>query len=107
MLMKVKYLPTVKRIRDALWNEAKLLILPSEKPNNFIGRPAAVVSFRKIFDGIVYVFGMSYELASMSMEDNRCCPRSVWRRSDVLLKISAMVSIRYLRGYVMGLLKSV
>jgi len=34
--MKVKYLPTVKRIRDALWNEAKLLILPSGKPNNTI-----------------------------------------------------------------------
>jgi hypothetical protein len=58
MLMKVKYLPTVKRILDVFWNEARLLILPSEKPNNFIGRPAAVVSFRKIFDGIVYVFGM-------------------------------------------------
>jgi hypothetical protein len=82
--MKVKYLLTVKKIPDALWNEARLLITPSEKSNNFIGRPAAVVSFRNIFDGIVYVFGMSYELASMSMEDNRCCPRSVWRRSDVL-----------------------
>ena len=45
-------------MRDVFWNEARLLILPSEKPNNFIGRPAAVVSFRKIFDGIVYVFGM-------------------------------------------------
>jgi hypothetical protein len=55
---KVKYLLTVKRIPDALWNEARLLILPREKPNNFIGRPAAV-SFRKVFDGIVYVFGMS------------------------------------------------
>jgi hypothetical protein len=83
-LMKVKYLLTVKKIPDALWNEARLLITPSQKSNNFIGRPAAVVSFRKIFDGIVYVFGMSYELASMSMEDNRCCPRSVWCRSDVL-----------------------
>jgi hypothetical protein len=55
---KVKYLPTVKRIPDALWNEARLLILPSEKQDNIIGRPAAV-SFRKVFDGIVYVFGMS------------------------------------------------
>jgi len=44
---------------------------------------------------------------SISMEDSRTYQRSVWRRSDVLLKISAMVSIRYLRGYVMGLLKSV
>jgi len=55
MLMKVKYLPTVKKIPDALWNEARLLITPSGKSNNSIGRPAAVVSFRKVFDGIVYV----------------------------------------------------
>jgi len=34
--MKVKYLLIVKRIPNALWNEAKLLILPSEKPNNTI-----------------------------------------------------------------------
>jgi hypothetical protein len=27
---KIKYLLTVKRIPDALWNEAKLLILPLE-----------------------------------------------------------------------------
>ncbi|MGN6632973.1 MAG: hypothetical protein ACTHKP_12165 [Nitrososphaeraceae archaeon] len=42
-------------IPDALWNEARLLITPSEKSNNSIGRPAAVVSFRMVFDGIVYV----------------------------------------------------
>ena len=58
-IMKVKYFPTVKRIPDALWNEARLLISSNRKPNNSIGRPAAVVSFRKVFDGIVYVFGMS------------------------------------------------
>jgi len=27
---KVKYFPTVKRIPEALWNEARLLILPLE-----------------------------------------------------------------------------
>jgi hypothetical protein len=35
-------------------NEARLSILPSEKQDNIIGRPAAV-SFRKVFYGIVYV----------------------------------------------------
>ncbi|MFZ0325933.1 MAG: hypothetical protein WBP64_04875 [Nitrososphaeraceae archaeon] len=40
---RVKCLPTVKRIPDELWDEIRL-ILPSEKPNNTIGRPA--VSFR-------------------------------------------------------------
>ena len=53
---KVKYLPAIKRIPDQLWNEIRL-ILPLEKPNNTIGRPA--VSFRKVLDGILYVFGMS------------------------------------------------
>ena len=53
---RVKYLPTIKRIPDQLWNEIRL-VLPLEKPNNTIGRPA--VSFRKVLDGILYVFGMS------------------------------------------------
>ena len=52
---KIKYLLTVKKIPDALWNEARLLITPSENSNNSIGRPAAVVSFRKVFDGIACV----------------------------------------------------
>jgi putative transposase len=34
------------------WNEIKLL-LPSEKPNNTIGRP--VIPFGKVLDGIVYI----------------------------------------------------
>ena len=29
------------------------LLLPSEKPNNTIGRP--VISFRKVLDGILYI----------------------------------------------------
>ena len=47
---RIKYLPTVKRIPDELWDEVRL-ILPSEKPTNTIGRPA--VSFRKVLDGIL------------------------------------------------------
>ena len=41
---RIKYLPTVKRIPNELWDEQRL-ILPPEKPTNTIGRPA--VSFRK------------------------------------------------------------
>jgi transposase len=48
---RVRYLPTVKRMPDELWDEIGL-ILPPEKPANTIGRPA--VSFRKILDGILY-----------------------------------------------------
>ena len=58
---KVKYLPTVKRIPDELWDEIRL-ILPPEKPNNTIGRP--VVSFRK---GTGWHFVCVKNL--MSMED--------------------------------------
>jgi hypothetical protein len=32
---RVKYLPTIKRIPDPLWNEIKM-ILPPEKPTNTI-----------------------------------------------------------------------
>ena len=34
----IKYLPTVKRIPDELWDGNKL-ILPPENPTNTIGRP--------------------------------------------------------------------
>jgi transposase len=49
---KLKYLPTVRKIPDDLWDEIKLL-LPSEKPNNTIGRP--IIPFRKVLDGILHV----------------------------------------------------
>ena len=49
---KLKYLPTIRKIPNDLWDEIKLL-LPSEKPNNTIGRP--VISFRKVLDGILYI----------------------------------------------------
>jgi transposase len=69
---RVKYLPTVKRIPDALWDEIRF-ILPSEKPNNTIGRPA--VSFRKVLDGILYVLR-----TGMSMED---VAKRIWFRFDM------------------------
>ena len=40
---RVKCLPTLKRIPDELWDEIRV-ILPLEKPDNTIGRPA--ISFR-------------------------------------------------------------
>jgi transposase len=50
---RLEYLPIVKKIPDELWDEIIRLILPSEKPDNTVGRPA--VPFRKILDGILYV----------------------------------------------------
>jgi transposase len=49
---RIKYLPTVRKIPDKLWNEIRLL-LPAEKSNKTIGRPA--IPFRKVLDGILYV----------------------------------------------------
>jgi hypothetical protein len=47
---KLKYLPSIRKIPDDLWDEIKLL-LPSEEPNNTIGRP--IIPFRKVLDGIL------------------------------------------------------
>ena len=42
-----------QKIPDALWNEARLLILHGEKSYDSIGRPA--ISLSKVLDGILYV----------------------------------------------------
>jgi|SRR5215831_3284243 len=46
-----KHLPTIRKIPNDLWNEIKLL-LPPEKSDKTIGRPA--IPFRKV-DGIAYI----------------------------------------------------
>jgi transposase len=48
---KVKYLTTVRNIPDDLWDIN--LLLPSEKPNNTIGRP--LIPFGKVLDRILHV----------------------------------------------------
>jgi transposase len=52
MFKNKKYVRTIIRIPDDLWNESKN-ILPDEKPDNTIGRP--IVPFRKVFDGILFI----------------------------------------------------
>ena len=49
----IKHLQTIRKISDELWDEIRL-ILTTEKPNKTIGCP--VVPFRKVLDGILYVF---------------------------------------------------
>jgi transposase len=49
---RIKYLPTIRKIPDELWDEIKLL-LPPEKSNKTIGRP--VIPLRKVLDGILYI----------------------------------------------------
>ena len=48
MLKNKKYVRTIIRIPDDLWNEIED-ILPDEKPENTMGRP--IVPYRKVFDG--------------------------------------------------------
>ena len=52
MFKNKKYVRTIIRIPDDLWNEIKN-ILPDKKPENTIGRP--VVPYRKVFDGIMFI----------------------------------------------------
>ena len=49
---KNKNKAAITKISDELWNRISI-ILPKEKPNNTIGRPA--IPFRKVFNGILYV----------------------------------------------------
>ena len=52
MFKNKKYVRTIIRIPDDLWNEIKN-ILPDEKPGNTIGRP--IVPYRKVFDVILHL----------------------------------------------------
>ena len=85
---RVKYLPTVKRMPDELWDEIKL-ILPSEKPNNTIGRPA--VSFRNVLDGILYVLrtGCPWKMMAKEYGSGSTCHRRFqqWSLSKVFQRL--------------------
>jgi transposase len=52
MFKNKKYVRTIIRIPDYMWNEIKN-ILPDEKPENTIGRP--IVPYRKVLDGVLFV----------------------------------------------------
>ncbi len=85
---RVKYLPTVKRIPDELWDEIRL-ILPPEKPTNTIGRPA--VSFRKVLDGILYVLrtGCQWKMLPKEFGSGSTCHRRFqqWSISKVFQRL--------------------
>ena len=85
---KVKHLSTIRKIPDKLWNEIKI-ILPSEKPNNTIGRP--IVPFRKVLDGIVYVLrtGCQWKMLPKEYGSGSTCHRRFqeWIVSKVFQKL--------------------
>jgi putative transposase len=93
---RVKYLPTVKRIPDELWDEIRM-ILPPEKPINTIGRP--VVSFRKVLEGILYVLrtGCQWKMLPKEYGSGSTCHRTFqqWSLSEIFKKLWT----RLLRAY--------
>ena len=85
---RVRYVPTVKRIPDELWDEIRV-ILPLEKPNNTIGRPA--VSFRKVLAGILYVLrtGCQRKMLPKEYGSSSTCHRRFqqWSTSKVFERL--------------------
>ena len=85
---RIKYIPTVKRIPDELWDEIRF-ILASEKLANTIGTPA--ISFRKVLDGIMYVLRTSCQWKMLPKEygSGSTCHRRFqqWSTSKVFKKL--------------------
>jgi transposase len=89
---KHHHLPTIKRIpSDDIWNEIKN-ILPKEKPCNTKGHPAAVVPFRKVLDGILFVLRTECQCKKMLPKEcgsGSTCHRRFqqWVRMGVFQKL--------------------
>ena len=64
-------------------------ILPREKPNNTVGRPA--IPFRKVLDGIVYVLrsGCQWKMLPKEFGSGSTCHRRFqqWVQIDIFKKI--------------------
>ena len=84
MFKSKKYVRTITRIPDDLWNEIKN-ILPNEKPENTIGRP--IVPYRKVFDGIMFILRTGCQW--------KCYLKSMFW-FNMPQKISGMERIRYI-----------
>src|SRR5215218_10882017 len=86
---KRKYVRTIIRIPDDLWNEITN-ILPDEKPENTIGRP--IVPYRKVFDGIVFVLrtaGCQWKMLPKDYGSGSTCHRRFqeWKQIGIFDKL--------------------
>jgi transposase len=83
-----KYVRTIIRIPDDLWNEITN-ILPHEKPENTIGRP--IVPYRKVLDGILYVLrtGCQWKMLPKDYGSGSTCHRRFqeWIQLDIFDKL--------------------
>jgi transposase len=79
-----KYVRTIIRIPDDLWNKIKN-ILPDEKPENTIGRP--IVPYRKVLDGILFVLrtGSQWKMLPKEYGSGSTCHRRFqeWRELGI------------------------
>jgi transposase len=91
-----RHLPTIRKIPDDLWDEIKQL-LPPEKKDKTIGRP--VIPFRKVLDGIVYIFrtGCQWKMLPKEYGSGSTCHRRFqeWTGSKVFQRLW----IRLLKHY--------
>jgi transposase len=83
-----KYIRTIIRIPDDLWNEIKN-ILPDEKPENTIGRP--IVPYRKVLDGVLFVLktGCQWKMLPKEYGSGSTCHRRFqeWRQDGVFKRM--------------------
>jgi transposase len=86
--IRVKHIPTIRKIPDDLWDEIKLLLAP-EKSNKTIGRP--VIPSRRVLDGIVYILrtGCQWKMLPEEYGSGSTCHRRFqqWIVSDVFRKL--------------------
>jgi len=87
MFKDKKYVRTIIRIPDDIWNEIKN-ILPDEKPENTIGRP--IIPYRKVFDGIMFILRTgSRKMLPKEYGSGSTCHRRFqeWRQSGIFDKL--------------------
>jgi putative transposase len=93
---KSKNKPAITNISDKLWNILSST-LPSEKPNNTVGRP--IVPFRKVLNGILYVLrtGCQWKMLSKEYGSGSTCHRRF--QQWVQLGIFKKIWMRLLKEY--------
>ncbi len=93
---KSKNISIITKISDELWNMICNL-LPGEKPNNTIGRPA--VPFRKIMNGILYILrtGCQWKMLPKEFGSGSTCHRRF--QQWVQLGIFKKIWVRLLKEY--------
>jgi len=86
---KNKNKAAITKISDELWNRISI-ILPKEKPNNKVGRPA--IPFRKVLNGIVYVLrteGCQWKMLPKEYGSGSTCHRRFqeWVKLNIFKKM--------------------